>query len=142
MLSCFQSALYVKEVQSDKGLSGALVELEVGVDGHRAQNIRIETKGQNDDSVVLDMPEGLLVGYQVFGPQEHGDNNYKYEKDVSVTPFKRTVKLLKTVTFILIGKISLTFSNACVLLSSRLMSIFIYACQNTSTMKTALKKTQ
>ena len=100
MLSCFQSTLYVKEVQSDKGLSGALVELEVGVDGHRAQKIKIETKGENDDSVVLDMPEGLLVGYQVFGPQEHGDHDgYKYEKDVSVTPFKRTARLLKTVTF-------------------------------------------
>ena len=106
MLSCFQSTLYVKEVQSDKGVSGALVELEVGVDGRRAQKIKIETNGKNDDSVVLDMPEGLLVGYQVFGPQ---DNGYKYEKDVSVTPFKRTVKLLKTVTFILIGKISLNF---------------------------------
>ena len=106
MLSCFQSTLYVKEVQSDKGVSGALVELEVGVDGHRAQKIKIETNGKNDDSVVLDMPEGLLVGYHVFGPQ---DNGYKYEKDVSVTPFKRTVKLLKTVTFILIGKISLNF---------------------------------
>ena len=107
MLSCFQSTLYVKEVQSDKGVSGALVELEVGVDSHQAQKIRIETNGQNDDSVVLDIPEGLLVGYQVFGPQEHGANNYKYEKDVSVTPFKRTVKLLKTVTLNLIGKISL-----------------------------------
>lgn len=89
----FQSVLKVEEIQSGKGLSGAKVEIEVGVAHQAAQTFIFEVSHDYDDSVHFHMSEdGILVGWHVYG-----SDNHQRDIGTGITPFRTKAKLLKTV---------------------------------------------
>ena len=89
----FQSILNVKEIQSDKGLSGAKVVVEIGTAHHQAQKFKFQTRSKNKNSVYFDVPEGILIGWHVYQPRYQAHSN----TDTAITPFKEATKLLKMI---------------------------------------------
>jgi hypothetical protein len=93
-LILFQSKLEVIERQSDRGLSGSIVKLEVGVASMHAMEARLKLGGQA--TVYLDTPKGLLVAWSVEGPKHQAHIPHPHRSH-SIAPFHQKSHLLKTV---------------------------------------------
>ena len=104
----FQSKLEVIETQSDRGLSGSVAKLEVGVASMHAMEARLKLGGQA--TVYLDTPKGLLIAWSVEGPKHQAHMPHP-DRSHSIAPFHKKSHLLKTVSRIFCISIWITFGR-------------------------------
>jgi hypothetical protein len=86
--------LEVLETQTNRGLSGSVAKLQVGVASMHAMEALLKLGSHS--TVHLDTPKGLLVAWSVEGPK-HQRHLPHPDRGHSTAPFHKKSNLLKTV---------------------------------------------
>ena len=75
---------------------GAQITVEIGLAQLHARTFKFDIRGKTKDSLYFDVPDGILISWHIHGPKDQRHQPFP-NVDSSITPFKKTAKLLKTV---------------------------------------------
>ena len=75
---------------------GAQITVEIGLAQLHARTFKFDIREKTKDSLYLDVPSGILISWHIHGPKNQWHQPFP-DVDSSITPFKKTAKLLKTV---------------------------------------------